>query len=368
VDHATLGATVTSDDRGRVVVSNIQPTSDAARRGLRYGDEILSFAGRRITTVNGFKNTLGTLPRGWRVPISFQRAGQRYETYVRLAGVHSRNELLENLPRFAPPHPEEKGEKKPGDEKPEKRDGEAPEGNPPDAAQKPAGPQIPPEVLAILETRAGYANYYFNRQERERVWQNLSAHGTFGDLPSRWTLRGDSPGGRFEIELGEKVLFARLADGPSRVEVNDDLSTQLQPIGSGGLLVALHLWKRFLHLGPEQFGQVYYLGEAPLPQRTELFDVLVGTFNVMECHFYFDRQTGRLAAMEMYSDLDEDPCELYFREYQTVDGRELPAEITVTYGDAQYAELRVTDIEFAADKDKESGPGNETNEDAASGF
>jgi serine protease Do len=61
VDHATLGATVASDDRGRVIVSNILPSSDAFRRGLRYGDEIVSFGGRRISTVNGFQERAGDL-------------------------------------------------------------------------------------------------------------------------------------------------------------------------------------------------------------------------------------------------------------------------------------------------------------------
>ena len=43
--------------------------SDAYRRGLRYDDEIVSFAGRPIHTVNGFKNILGIFPKGWRVPL-----------------------------------------------------------------------------------------------------------------------------------------------------------------------------------------------------------------------------------------------------------------------------------------------------------
>src|SRR5208283_5409526 len=55
VDHATLGASVAADDQGRVLVSDIRETSDAYRRGLRIDDEIISFAGRSITTPNGFK-------------------------------------------------------------------------------------------------------------------------------------------------------------------------------------------------------------------------------------------------------------------------------------------------------------------------
>src|SRR5690606_32771496 len=41
VDHATLGATVSTDETGKVLVSNILNSSDAYRRGLRYGDEIV---------------------------------------------------------------------------------------------------------------------------------------------------------------------------------------------------------------------------------------------------------------------------------------------------------------------------------------
>src|SRR4051812_31134670 len=75
VDHATLGATVAMSDRGSVRVSNILESSDAYRRGLRYDDEIVSFAGRRIDSPNAFKNILGIFPKGWRVPIVFRHDG-----------------------------------------------------------------------------------------------------------------------------------------------------------------------------------------------------------------------------------------------------------------------------------------------------
>ena len=66
-------------------MSNILDTSDAYRRGLRYGDQLLSFAGRPVTTVNGFKNVLGTYPRGWRVPLTFRHEGEARER-LRAAG------------------------------------------------------------------------------------------------------------------------------------------------------------------------------------------------------------------------------------------------------------------------------------------
>ena len=62
VDHASLGATVTTDADGRVVVDDILDDSDAFRRGLRYGDEMVRFGGREIGSANAFKNALGTYP------------------------------------------------------------------------------------------------------------------------------------------------------------------------------------------------------------------------------------------------------------------------------------------------------------------
>ena len=62
VDHATLGATVTTREDGAVVVDGILDDSEAFRRGLREGDEIVSFGKRPVRSVNQFKNILGIYP------------------------------------------------------------------------------------------------------------------------------------------------------------------------------------------------------------------------------------------------------------------------------------------------------------------
>ncbi len=106
VDHATLGARVAADEQGRVIVSDILESSDAYRRGLRMDDEIVSFAGRTITTPNGFKNALGIYPKGWRVPLTYRRENKTYPIWVRLTGVHSNEQLIEKtLGRPAQPMP-----------------------------------------------------------------------------------------------------------------------------------------------------------------------------------------------------------------------------------------------------------------------
>ena len=90
-DHATLGASVTTQTEqtgiGRMEVTSILEDSDVARRGLNLGDQILTFAGRNITSVNHFKNVLGLYPRGWRMPMEFRHDTERKEVLVRLMGL-----------------------------------------------------------------------------------------------------------------------------------------------------------------------------------------------------------------------------------------------------------------------------------------
>ncbi|MEM8914095.1 MAG: trypsin-like peptidase domain-containing protein, partial [Planctomycetota bacterium] len=94
VDHATLGATVSTDDDGAARVSNIIEGSDAYRRGLRYGAEILAVNGQVVQTANDVQNALATLPARWRVPIRFRAGGVTQTSLVRLRSVHRPGELL----------------------------------------------------------------------------------------------------------------------------------------------------------------------------------------------------------------------------------------------------------------------------------
>lgn len=331
LDHATLGATVSTDENGSVIVTNISETSDAYRRGLRYGDQLLSFGGRNITTVNGFKNVLGIYPRGWRVPISFLHEGDRVDTFVRLTGVHSPEELLARIQpnRQQPPN------------KP------MPEGEPKPPAAKPLTPKLPEVVQPFFAARRGFANYHFNKLNQNRIWDTYIKQTKPEAIKGDWTLRGQLGNlGEASIVLGKTRVDADLPQGKAFAILDNDLGQQEAPRGSGGLLVALHLWKHIQQTGIGQFGDVYYLGSMPTPKHKEKQDVLVATHSVIECRFYFSPSTGLLTSMEMYPDLGVDPCEIYFSEYESVNGRMLPRQLEIVYGDTIYGELRLEDFEF----------------------
>ena len=344
VDHATLGATVATDDQGAVRVSNILESSQAFRRGLDYDDEILMFAGRDIQTVNQFKNVLGIFPKGWRVPITFRRDNVETEIVVRLTGVHATEALVELM------EGEQAKEADPELPRPNRKTPGSPDENSnPDSDSITANESdgFPSQYKHLFIKRSGFANYYFNLANRTRIWNGFIANGDFTKQPYTWRLTATNAQNKtVTIVLGDEKSGIQIENESFVIDPSVDLSQQLVPEGSGGLLIALHLWRKLLTVGPEKFGDVYHFGNIPNQMTQAENEVLVATRGVVENNFLFDPHTGRLLAMEMYADAETDPCELYFDDYQ-VDGElTVPAVIVISHGTGEPEKLRIQQIEF----------------------
>lgn len=360
-DHATLGATVAMSDDGSVHISNILESSDAYRRGLRYDDELVSFGGRPIDTQNAFKNVLGIYPKGWRVPLVYRRDGKETEIQVRLTGVHGEEELIgliQKRPQQARPMPQPR----PGG-RPMPQPGDDPEGKPKPADQPKPGepktppkielgnkpPPIPPEIKKLIVERSGYANYYFNELNRDRVWSAFAKSGDFSSAAGTWKLTGEMEGGgNVEVVLADETSAGTFPQGAVKLEPNQDLDQQLGPAGSGGLLVALHLWRTLLVTGPQKFGDCYYYGTAPYAGIEGQADVLVATRNVAEVNLVFDPKSGQLSILEMTADPDADRCEVRFSDYRDVGGRQVPHRLEVRQGDTIFGQILLSQIELGA--------------------
>ena len=53
---------------------------------------------------------------------------------------------------------------------------------------KPSGPKLPEHVAKLIKAKSGYANYYFNELERDRVWKAFTAKGDFTGQSGAWKL------------------------------------------------------------------------------------------------------------------------------------------------------------------------------------
>jgi serine protease Do len=270
--------------------------------------------------------------------------------------VHSRKDLLAKIqgaPKPQDPHPapkkegdKEEGDKQEGDEEPKLPIPKIPVPKLP-KIQLPGKPGVPANVAKLLNLQDGYANFYFNKLNQDRVWNAMTKHGDFTDLDGTWIIQGAlTEGGLVKLELGSEESSAVV--GVDTVELNGDkdYSEQLGPANTGGFLAAAHLWRRMLTKSHKLFGDVHYLGTAPLIHHDGLYDVYIGIFDVVESRFYFDPETGLLAGVEMYPDGDVDPCEIFLADYREVEGKSLPHKWTIRFRDDIFGVIQFEKFEF----------------------
>ena len=349
VDHATLGAAVATRDDGSVVVTSILEQSEAFRRGLRADDEIVSFAGRPIRSVNQFKNVLGIFPKGWKRQLVYRREDRKQEIFVRLRGLHRQSELtLNQKPRPENPRPPEKPPEKPGD-KPGERPKERPSGQPRRPPQpqipamRPAAPKPPEHLAKFYVEKPGFTNYYFNELERDRTLKGLAALGDFSKETGTWKLSGRfSPENvPFEFTIAEK-LAGLIVDGGKKAfvqELSPDAKFEDEPPGTGGLLLAMHHLRRLLVLGRNGFSEFYYLGSEPLDGTGESVDILFCERYGARSHWYFSRASGMLVGFDTFREDDVDPCEIRFEGAIPIAGRRIPETLIVRSGDREFGPL-----------------------------
>jgi len=339
VDHATLGARVQADDQGRVVVSDILETCDAYRRGLRTDDEIVSFAGRTISTPNGFKNALGIFPKGWQVPLTYRRENVTTQVYVRLAGVHSREELIEKTlgrPDQPIPKPDEKNPKgRPGPKLPKLPQMEM---------QKVPMPEV---VKKVFQEKHGYANYFFNKLEQDRVLKQWKPPGDAKGSRGTWTFVGRLVSGKeIRLRISDKEAEIKAPAVNQQWTLTPRFAESVRKGSGASLLPALFLYRLLAVDGPKGFTEIGYQGTFPLPDHEGLMDVLAANYRGIDVWFYFDPH-GQLIAMEVYPEEHADPLEFHFGNYHDVDGHDLPGHLAIVSGGTVYESFDLEQFRFS---------------------
>lgn len=367
VDHATLGATVATDASGKIVISNILSSSDAYRRGLRYGDEIVRLADREVQTTNTFKNILGTLPKEWRIPVEFRRAGQLRTILVRLDGVHSEKELIDLVSGELMPgaHPEES--EKPTEET-QTDEAEADSVLPEELQNLRPDLQL---TKSLLESRTGFANYNFNRTARARVWQRLESLGNYRQSGKTWTITGSLAGETTEFGVSLDADSGTLELGSRTLQVlfDDERSDTVARRRETGLLLALRALQELLQIGPGRLGDTIYLGTFPTytSQSTTLAnqplnDVLRTLWYDTEVRFSVAPEGAQVELIEVFGDPVDDPVELICERYAEFDlGKEkvrFPSRLRLQYGTETALVLEVKNVDLASAAPRPEGSQN----------
>lgn len=365
VDHATLGFTVATDTKGRVVVSNILETSDAYRRGLRYGDEVLRLGNRDIATTNQLKNVSGIFPAQWRVPLRFRNETDTVETMIRLQNLHLPIELEEivqgesaEAPKDPPKSPQEEPESEEDDPK-QKPSKEGPPGSPSAKAKQ-------KDALAdMFETRRGFSNYHFNRVELDRILALQRQHGDWSQATGNWQLLGRVVAEPTEVSLllGDSKISMALGDRTESVDAKVGWTAWVQQQTPLALALGVRTFQQWHQIGPRKMGEAIYIGRSPLLGKKELQDTTRITLGEINATIYTSPETGAIACIELITDNQTDPAEIYFDDYRENDGRLVPSRLRLVFGlenrlSIDWGELRVNAIPVPNDVAAEKGNGN----------
>jgi serine protease Do len=340
-DHATLGALVLTEnedaDLARMVVRQILDDSDAARRGLRTGDQLVTFAGRNMSSTNHYKNILGTFPAGWRVPITYRRENESREILVRL-------QTSQVAPKQERPGP----------------------GGPPPLKIGPPVPKVETPASKLFRPAKGMANGYFNDLARDKLLTAAKKHGDFAAAGGAWTAEGSFEAVDRKGDMRLEVTQGTADDARVALKLNiehkllplkqTDIREQAEPIGSGGLMMALYHYQRFLAVGQKGFeGEFLHAGLEPfypppadgaavkgLAGQRQDADVMRTRHGSVSCKWYFAKTDAKLVGFEVSLAKDADPCEVYLSDYRDAgNGRQLPHRIECRHADKRYAVLTV---------------------------
>jgi serine protease Do len=336
VDHATLGFTVATDTKGKVTVSNILESSDAFRRGIRYGDEILKIGDREIATTNQLKNIVGIYPDNWRIPIRYRNADGVLDTYVRLPSLHLQSEL-EEIVQGENPTPRRGPAPKPDKKSDEKENGA-------ENSEEPAVETDP--LIDKFELKRGFSNYYFNRLEKTRVMNLLHSFSEPFESSQavQWTGTVLAENQSYSGVSSDTSVLCRIGSDVETIHPTQGWLPQIRTKSNVCIGMAIRIWHLWNTIGPDKMGEAVYLGRNPIVGTDELFDTIKLTTGEVNCLVYTSAVNGSIRLIELFADNQVDPAEVYFDAYLTESNLKAPSIIRLQFGLELQTLVRLTEV------------------------
>lgn len=309
VDHGTAEFSVETDSTGRVLISDVVEISEAWRRGLRPGDELVSFADRALTSANDFKNILGIFPAGQRVPLTWRNRDDQHatSTSIRLRPLHEYNQ--------APELPEERKDRHPPD---------------PDQPQDEPATGPPEQWADLFEAREGFANYAANREYQQRLLKPLKEQvGKHAQLTDTWVL-AISAGADESMELIVGQSGVGLTHGNQLWHQDADaLERGAEPDRFPGLLTGILQLHRLLRDPESSWAEVAWIGTEEQFETAESVQVLQTQEGPSTCRWLFAAGSKFPFGVDVEAGAGQDESRLLFEEWNTTGPLPYPSRIGV---------------------------------------
>jgi serine protease Do len=325
VDHGVPEFTVETVE-GEVVVSQVSELSEAWRRGLRARAQIVSFAGRLVSSANDFQNVLGIYPEGTRLPLTWRDKEGLHSATIRLRPLHDFQKAPE-LPEERKP----KDEKHPDEPDDEKQKFEAPE-------------ELPKELTRLFVDRDGFCNYHFNEVQQNKLLDPMRARvGTKGDPKNVWQISLASSGSDIKDAKTPPIsLTGELTVGPTAAGLKLDGVPYLQnaenPVASEepaqlpGLLTAVLQLRRLLSGEKAAFNEQLAMGQTLHLPLQKPVSILVTREGARTCRWYFNSESPFPVGVDVEYGQGIDEARLVFENWQESENAVFPGRVGIVVG------------------------------------
>ncbi len=320
VDHGVPEFTVETVD-GEVVVSQVAEVSEAWRRGLRPRAQIVSFAGRVVTSANDFQNVLGIFPEGTRLPLSWRDKDGQHNATIRLRPLHAFQkapELPDERQQEPDGHPETPEESQPGKEAPDK---------------------LPESLTRLFVERDGFCNYYFNEVQQQRLLNPLRERvGSLGKAGSGWKIglaaSGAAPVLSGELTLGSAAAGLKLNNVPFLQNADDPLPSE-EPPQLPGFLTAMLQLRRLLSGDKAAFNEQVAMGRTWHLPLAKNVDVLLTREGARTCRWYFADGAPLPVGVDVEYGQGIDEARLLFQDWADRGGAVFPGRVGMVSGEKE---------------------------------
>lgn len=322
VDHGVTEFTVETVE-GEVVVSQVSELSEAWRRGLRPGAQIISFAGRVVTSANDFQNIVGIFPEGTRLPLTWRDKTGLHDATIRLRPLHAFQK--------APELPEErKSEPKPDGhpELPEEEQGGS------DAKEV-----LPEALTKLFVERDGFCNFYFNDIQQKRLLEPLRSRiGSMGSYQAGWKIGLATSGGGVpltgELTVGPAAAGLKLNGAPYLQNAYEPDPSE-EPPQLPGFLTSMIQLKRLLAGLDGGFTEQLAMGRTlHLPLKKPV-DILITREGVRTCRWYFADGSPLPVGVDVEYGQSMDEARLIFEDWADRGGLVFPGRIGMISGEKE---------------------------------
>lgn len=345
VDHGRTEFTVETSSDGIVQIAQVSQLAEAYRRGLRVGDELVSFAGRSLSSANDFKNILGILPEGTRVPLTYRTSEGVKRITIRLLPLHGFEE--------APTLPEERRPERP--DRPEQPDNE------PDrqqSAKTEDTPKVPEAHAHLFQAKKGFANYYFNQQHQDGLLNTLAAATKIepDTPPQRWVLKVRTiDDRRGELGVGPKAAFLQVEGSGSSLQPRNDYKPENEPKEYPGLLMAMLQCHQLLRNNPKSYSDVFYHGDEHLLPSGKHVNVLITQDETIKSRWYFAEDSPLPAGTDVHLGAGVDEARIRFEKWTSRNGVWYPGRIGVVNPDTELVQwIEVESFEASTAEDRKT--------------